>query len=309
MYSSQKEKTMQLLAEIILSVKIGEKIPTFSELKDELEVGVGTIQSALRDFEQKELVRLSVKYRHGTILEEKNVAELWRYLPNRQLIGLFPEPLSLEMRGLAMGLRVAFSQIGIPLLIVYGYGSKVRFQRILSDANKEDFIISSLASAKSKQEEDDNLLIPLTFTKGSFYQENSLLIIENAQKAKDGAKKLRVGIDRSSYDHVALSESIFPKGDYIDIDYSNAPFEVLSDTIDAAIWHKTGNVELNSNSIFDVRPVGKKDGLRNFEEMSEAVLCANKKNKLLLGLLESIDYKQVLSVQQVVIAGELDPIF
>lgn len=309
MYSSQKEKTMQRLAEIILSVNIGEKIPTFSELKNDLEVGIGTIQGGLRDLEQKHLIKLTAKYRYGTILEQKDVAELWKYLPNRQLIGLFPEPLSLEMRGLAMGLREAFAKLGIPLLIVYGYGSKVRFQRILSEDTEEDFVISSLASAKNKQNEDQRLIIPMSFSNGSFYRNQSLLAIKRKKSLISSQDFLRVGVDRNSYDHMMLSESVFPKAEYIDINYSNAPFEVLENNIDAAIWHKTGNTELTSNSIFDVSLIDRKEKVNNLEEMSEAVLSVDKTNKLLLGLLEYIDYKEVLSVQQVVISGKLEPIF
>ena len=143
MYLSQKGIAQQKLAEIFLSCGIGERIPTFSDLKKELKVGIGTIQTAIKELEMNGIIQLQAQQRYGTILTGKSTKELWKFLSKRYVVGLFPEPLSLEMRGLAMGLREVMDDLDIPLVIVYGYGSKVRFDRIVNRPTREDFVISS----------------------------------------------------------------------------------------------------------------------------------------------------------------------
>ena len=71
MFSSQKGRTQQKLAEMFLSCKIDSRIPTFSELQKILNVGAGTIQSAIKDFEQADIIELQAQPRYGTILIKK----------------------------------------------------------------------------------------------------------------------------------------------------------------------------------------------------------------------------------------------
>ena len=68
MYLNQKGIAQQKLAEIFLSCGIGERIPTFSDLQKELKVGIGTIQTAIKELEMNGIIQLQAQQRYGTIL-------------------------------------------------------------------------------------------------------------------------------------------------------------------------------------------------------------------------------------------------
>ncbi|MFD2307695.1 YhfZ family protein [Enterococcus termitis] len=307
MYLSQKGRAQQKLAEVFLSCKIGDQVPTFNDLHKEFKVGTGTIQSALKEFETNGIVQLKAQPRYGTTLVGKDVEKLWQFLPKKHVIGLFPEPFSLEMQGLAMGLREAFQELGIPLIIVYGYGSKVRFDRILSEQHTEDFVISSFASAKDRQLINPELDVALRFKENSFYQKESLLVLENEQIQKK--KEIKIGIDYSSFDHMLLTKMVFPDASYVDIKYSDVPYEVLTNIVDTAIWHRTIQPKFVSGKVISIGSCGKEMDNLKLTEVSEAVLTINSNTKLMKGVLEHIDCAKVIDIQKKVLAQEIQPIF
>ncbi|MFK4566337.1 YhfZ family protein [Enterococcus sp. UD-01] len=310
MYLSQKGRTQQKLAEILLSCKIGSQIPTFSELHKQLSVGTGTIQSAMKEFEQNGIIRLQAQPRYGTILEYKDIKQLWGFLPNRHLVGLFPEPLSLEMRGLAMGIRTALNDFNIPLVIVYGYGSKVRFDRILENDAPEDFVISSLASAKDRQESSSDLEIALHFKEHSFYDNHSLMLLENKASNTSANASLRVGIDPNSYDQAELTRKIYPNANYVEVKYADIPFEVLNNSIDCAVWHRTIQQRFFSESLIHTEKITQAMSKEiNLSEVCEAVLTINQQNKLVADLLSHIDINKVIRIQKEVLNNQLEAIF
>jgi hypothetical protein len=310
MFSSQKGRTQQKLAEMFLSCKIDSRIPTFSELQKILNVGTGTIQSAIKDFEQADIIELQAQPRYGTILIKKNIQKLWEFLPNRHLVGLFPEPLSLEMRGLAMGLRSTLNDYNIPLVIVYGYGSKVRFDRILEDNSTEDFVISSLASANERRKNPSNLEITISLGPNSFYDKDSLVLLEHNANHTKSDSELRVGIDYSSYDQAALTKELYPNSQFVEVKYADIPFEILSQNIDCAVWHKTQQQKYFNNTPIKTKIITQ-DMLKavNLAAISEAVVTTNSDNKMIEDLLTHIDICKVRNIQNSVLQEELNAIF
>lgn len=305
MYLNQKGLAQQKLAEMLIASRKGERIPTFSELQKQFHVGAGTLTAAIREFENNKIIKLQTKQRMGMILAEKDVGRLWRYTSKGYITGLFPEPLSLEMRGLAMGLREAFRALDIPLVIVYGYGSRVRFDRILNDSSG-DFVISSMESVRQRLEEDDALSVVHRFGRNSFYVSDSLLILENASAPK--AESRVVGIDRNSYDHMRLTQQCYPGAQFKEVRYAEIPFDILAGEIDCAVWHQTAPVRFPENLIH----VSKySDAVRNFdlEGICEAVLSIHSGNQLMEGVLSSIDVKKVTDVQRQVLNHEIEPVF
>ena len=309
-FSSKTAHTQQKLAEILLSCKIGDKIPTFSFLHDELKVGTGTIQSALKDFEQEEIIKLKAQPHYGTILISKDIKKLWGFLPNRHLVGLFPEPLSLEMRGLAMGIREALNDLNIPLVIVYGYGSAIRFDRILSKKSKEDFVVSSLASAKDRKVISPKLKIALKFNSYTFYKKDGLLLLEKQGIENRLVSNIRVGLDDSSYDQSILTKEIYPNAEYIPVKYSNVPFEILNQNIDCAVWHRTQNEKYLQKTSIDSIKI-QQNFLKNvsLEEISKAVISVNSDNCLIIELLRNINVEKIQYFQKQVVEGKIDALF
>lgn len=308
MYLNQKGIAQQKLAEIFLSCGIGERIPTFTDLQKELKVGIGTIQTAIKELEMNGIIQLQAQQRYGTILTGKSTKELWKFLSKRYVVGLFPEPLSLEMRGLAMGLREVMDDLDIPLVIVYGYGSKVRFDRIVNRPTREDFVISSLESARHRQKADEALAVSLRFGANSFYAADSLVILDNIRSEDRETRKNIVGIDYNSYDHMLLTQAAFPDADYVNVRYGEIPFESLSGKMDTVVWHQTTPVHFPEDMI-KARKFESVIPDFDIDSICEAVLSINRNNRLMTGIMESIDVEKVIDIQKKVLNRELEPIF
>lgn len=308
MFLNQKGLTQQKLAEIFLSCVEGEQIPTFNELQKVCKVGIGTIQAAIREFRQEGIIELQAQPRYGTILKSRDIGKLWSFLDKQYLTGLFPEPLSLEMQGLSMGLREAFRAIGIPLVIVYGYGSKVRFDRILCENAKEDFVVSSLASAMEKRQENEMLDPVMRFGENSFYAAGSLVVLEKAGTEDAAAETLTVGCDASSYDHLLLTGHAFPKAKLTPVGYGEIPFVSLSGGLDRVVWHR------NTTAVFPEKLVV----CRPYQDMAvgldikpvcEAVLSIDRRQRMLSEVIRHIDPSVVTDIQQKVLRREITPVF
>lgn len=264
----------------------------------------------MRDFEREDIIKLQAQPHYGTVLISKNIKRLWEFLPNRHLVGLFPEPLSLEMRGLAMGLRSALNDLNIPLIIVYGYGSSIRFNRILSEQSKEDFVVSSFASAKERKSKNSELKIAVKLNNYTFYEQGGLLLLERQDLNSRLSSKIRVGIDHSSFDQSKLTKEIYPNAKYINVKYSNVPYEILNQNIDCAVWHRTQNEKyLQKHSV--KAELIKQNLLKelNLKEISKAVITIKANNNLINELLNNINLKKVQCIQKQVLEGKIDAIF
>lgn len=309
MYMNRKSMTQKKLAEVFLSCETGDRIPTFSALHDLLQVGTGTIQSAIRDFQEQGAIELQAVQRAGTLLISKDIERLWSYLPNRHIVGLLPEPSTLEMRGLAMGLRAAFDSYGVPLVIVYGYGSEVRFDRVLSEEAGADLVISSRAAARHRQRSDGALSIQLDFGRNSFYQAESLVLVRRKSDALAGAGVESVGIDYSSYDHSEMTRAAFPEARYVEVDYTEIPFELLAGTIDAAVWHRTVRLDLLESGPFSIEPFRLPSECPDLEDAENAVVSVKASNGVVRGLLKGLEVRKVVDTQQAVLRGKLSAVF
>lgn len=301
MQLSKKNEVQKILAKKFFVTKIGERIATISDLQKELGVGTGTIQSAIKEFESLGVVQIKAQPRYGTVLEDKNMGQLWQYLQKNNIVGLMPSPISLEMQGLAMGLREEFHKQGIPLILVYGYGSSVRFDKILSEVSEEDFVVSSVGSAIDRQKTAEQLEMSLKFGAHSFYEKDSLVIVSN-RPILDKNEKLRIGIDYRSYDHMILTKAIFPNQEYVsvDVEYENVPLKVTKGEIDCAIWHKTKQTNLVISESIYLTDIDLDQSIT--EEISEAVLTINHENEITRAVLEHIDLTNVHKIQTAVIS-------
>ena len=305
---NQRGYARQKLAEMFLSCGVGEQIPTFSALQKELQVGTGTVQAAIRDFEREGMIELQAQQHYGTILISKDVKKLWKFLPKTYITGLFPEPSSLEMRGLAMGMRETLSDLNIPLMIVYGYGSKVRYERLMESMPSEDFVISSSYSFRQVCDEEQILSCGLSFGDHTFYRKDSLIILENRDAVEKPEEERLVGIDSASYDHQALTNLAFPHARYAATKYEDIPFRILNGELDGAVWHQVSALTFNEKKISVRKFTDKVPGCAT-SELDEAVLCLRKDNKVLKGLLPYLDVAKIRDIQEKVLSGNIAPMF
>src|SRR5690625_4816170 len=84
----------QKIAQTLLAVREGERIPRIDDFVRNLKLGRGTIQSSLTLLEDVGAVRVESRGHLGTFLLEKDNAALWKIAGHSTIIGVMPLPYS-----------------------------------------------------------------------------------------------------------------------------------------------------------------------------------------------------------------------
>ncbi|QKJ87645.1 GntR family transcriptional regulator [Paramixta manurensis] len=293
-----------MVARIILERKPGERLPNIGELRTAIGVGAGTIQKALLELQNDKLVVLASKQRQGTFIVEKNIGGLWAISGQPPLSVIMPLPLSWEFQGMATGLRDALDQHNIPSYFVFGHGSAQRSRAIASALS---FVaVMSAHAANALVTKTPQLCIHSILTPGSYYAAGSVIVV--ARVPRDQLpKNPRVGIDRHSLDHVALTQIEFPDNNYVDVSYAHIPAALINGVCDVAVWHHSAlGLSLNHQELI-TWPLSEHNASLLTNEMFSAALVIAKDNAITRAVLDDISLREVLAVQQQVVSGKRLP--
>ncbi|WP_331120130.1 YhfZ family protein [Acerihabitans sp.] len=295
-----------MVAQIILARKIGERLPNVGELRVTIGVGAGTIQKALQELQNDNLVVLASKQRQGTFIVEKNPGGLWTMAGFHPLSVIMPLPLSWEFQGLATGLRAALDQYAIPSSFIFGHGSTQR-SKALSDALCHIAVMSTHA-AKKIIAAKPAFFIHTTYAAGSYYADDSVIVVARAPR-EHLPRNLRVGIDRLSIDHAMLTQLEFPDNTYVDVSYAHIPAALISGACDVAVWHSSAfGLSLNHQELV-TWPLSASAMALLTNEMFSASLVIDKSNTITRAVLDDIDIAQVEKIQREVVEGKRLPTY
>ncbi len=304
---SPQQRATEMVALAILERKTGERLPNVGELRVSIGVGAGTIQKALQELQNDNLVVLTSKQRQGTFIVEKNLGGLWTMAGFHSLSVFMPLPLSWEFQGLATGLRVALDQHNIPSSFICGHGSTQR-SKALSDTLCH-VAVMSIHAAKKIIAENPTLTIHTTFAPGSYYAADSVIVIARAPRDQL-PKVLRVGIDRLSIDHATLTQLEFPDNiEYVDVSYAHIPAALISGACDVAVWHHSAfGLSLNHQELV-TWPLSRSALALLTNEMFSAALVIDNSNTATRAVLDEINIGQVEKIQREVIEGKRLPTY
>jgi hypothetical protein len=289
------------VAERLLGVRVGDRIPTVTELSDGIGVGSGTVQAALRTLRAAGAVSLSSHGHLGTLLVERDLALLWRATGGEALRGVLPLPTSPEFAGLATGLADVFQARGIRLNLTFRQGGRHRLAAL--EAGDVDFTVCSMSAADEVGDEHRVVrLAPETF-----YAAGSVVVITRAGDSPD--PRGVVPVDRASRDHELLTEAEFPDATLTDVPYTLIPELVIHREADAAIWHRTSVSPLLTATGLDLhprtRPTPRREG-----DLSSAALVLGAGDGPAAAVLDAvIDPDRIAAVQREVLERRRVPSF
>lgn len=224
------------IAQRLLSVPIGKRIPRVSDFVSELSIGRGTVQGALRLLEEMGAIRLESRGHLGTFLVHQDANLLWEIAGISQLVGVMPLPYSRKYEGLATGLVHAFREIDVPFNLAFMRGSKHRLDALMS--GRYDFaVVSGLAAELAKQQMKGLRILkrmgPYTYVSGHevFFSDPNESVIREG---------MRVGIDHSSTDQYMLTsyECRGLQVNFVEVNYMLLLDMLREGKIDAAVWNK-----------------------------------------------------------------------
>ena len=92
------------LANLLLAFQEGDRIPTVTELNDQIQLARGTVQNAIKLLQQCGAVELESHGKSGTILKKRDVKKLLEIAGITNILGVMPLPYSRRYEGLATGL-------------------------------------------------------------------------------------------------------------------------------------------------------------------------------------------------------------
>jgi hypothetical protein len=303
-FDTPQQRATTGLASILIRTKPGSRIPNIGTLRQELGVGAGTVQKALQELQATSAVKLDSRQRQGTYLLTRQLGQLWQLARMPGLRAVLPLPNSWEFQGLAAGLRAELDQIRVPATFLYAHGSAERVQALVNGV-AQIAVMSVYAAAKALAMGAD-ISIEHQLPDGTYYAENSVLVLAKAERAAL-PDAFRVGIDRLSADHTALTSAIFPHRDYVDVSYAQIPSALAAGVIDAAVWHRTAlGLSLNDR------------GLKTWTDahipepplsIGAAAIVTSNDDPTTRAVIQSIDIPRLLGHQRSVVDGDVLPLY
>jgi hypothetical protein len=297
-------KAITFLAASLLTINPGQRIPTFNQLIESSNFSRGTLQNAMQRLEDIQAITLAKKGHLGTYLVDKNLDSLLRFLGISYVGGIMPIPYTKKYEGLATGLLNTFSRPGHSLSadIVYMRGSAKRIASV--ESGRYDFGITSKLSALTAINKGAAIEILNDFGAGSWLTSHALFFRD--PKTKEVQNGMRLGIDRSSLDHVELTKKAASGHDvqFIDLNYNQIMKMISEDQIDAAVWNVDNLMEHHSNANY------KHFHYSDTSDDSSAVMVISQANTIVKSILnEFVDVNFVRAQQQEVIDGIRYPNF
>ena len=286
------QKALTAVCLDILQAGIGGRLTPSIQIQEKLEVGSGTVQKALQELSDNGGVVLRVKGHQGTLVLDYNPAILWRSAQLEPLrISLTP-PGAQELGALSMSLRNQFRKFGLGMELDYIRGAQNRLDTLSNDLHSAALI--SIGAAKSRNLLNNKNYSILDFGPESYYQRDSLVVLSSSKILNP--KKLRVALDKTSYDHETLTLNEFENKagvEYVNCPFPEVPSAILEGRADTGIWHRVQAVispELAGLKVSQFRS----ESLGNDKaSISNAVLIWPSSLKEISALLGMIEIKEI----------------
>ena len=292
----------QKIAQQLLAIREGERIPRIDDFVQELKLGRGTIQGSLNLLEETKAIRLEPRGHLGTFLVMKNNKILWQIAGNGSLVGVMPLPYSRKYEGLATGFAEVFKQSEIPFNMAYMRGAENRIKALLQ--KRADFAIVSRGAAESSCHRHPELHILKTLGKGTFVNKHGILFSDKTKKRIENGMK--VGIDETSFDQKKLTLYECEELDvqFISVHYTQMFTLLNHGKIDAAVWNLD---EIHLHPELGVSDFQSEKALQLVGVISETAVLIHKENKHVKHVLEELPFSNIIEIQMLVEQGKKLP--
>ena len=288
----------QTLANYLCGKVIGDQLETFEALSQKLNVGRGTIQTAVKELITVEAFDYHNSGRNGRIITFLNYEKLIKLAGVNLVLGVMPLPYSRRYEGLATGIFTQLNQSGTFANLAFMSGSKNRLNALMS--GRYDFIVVSKQTADIFLKEHDDLVVAKSLCKKSFIKGH--IIASHVDVASVDDLK-RIGVDFSSDDQKFITDLVFKDKnvEFVPIRYSNLVESIVSRNIDGAIW-SADNFSIYTKKVKVLQEIDASDAMN---ETIASVMCL-KKNGAVRKLLQLyLDGPGIEEIQSKIIDGSV----
>lgn len=288
---SVKGRVFQEMSILFIKYKVNDRIESINNLSKKYDVARGTIQTILKELEDKKDIKLEKKGRLGTFLIYKNNLSLLKNINKTNFYGVLPLPYTLRYESLAMGIKLSLrEQLSSNVHLSFVKQSSSRIS-LLND-KMVDFCVLSKFHALNIVKTNKNLKIILTLDNYSYISNH--VIVSNTSEIKV------VGIDANSLVHSMLVEKHFSNVTYKQIDYNKLSQSLKKGLIDATV--------LNDDE--DTSYFKSVEKIETDLDITRACILVNKDNFLFKNILDLKTLKiKIEKIQSLVLNEEIDPTY
>lgn len=297
----KKDELLTFLAEKLILLKDGDKLPSVRSLAKECRMGTGSISQALSLLENSECVHLTQRGRLGTNIETRSLGKLWQLVEKKPLVIALTLPSTPLNEGLATAVKKLLTEAGIEVYMTFIRGSNARLQALL-DRKCHATGMSCLA-AECLLNEKQTVVIRLP--RKSWISEHNVYYCDDVL---DMQETIRVAIDNHSFDHQFLTKLEFSgkRVEFIEASYLQARRMLERKVIDAAVWTSDYWQEY-SNPDIHIKSMSEK-ALPYEEKSSTGVFVVRCEDRIVQAILkQTLIVDKVIEIQQKVLRGELIP--
>ncbi|HEX7471892.1 MAG TPA: YhfZ family protein [Candidatus Limnocylindrales bacterium] len=226
----KSEELRRQLAGQLLQAAPGDPLPPIRTLAASFGASVGATQIALARLADDGIVTLDSRPGRGGTLVARDVGRLYGEAERMPLLLALALPSTERINGLATAIRSSLAGAGVETYLTFIRGSRPRISA-LAQGRCNVAVMSRLAAEALADRPAYAILLPLP--PGTFVREHRVFL---APGGLPRGRRLRVGIDRSSFDFERLTEMEFgDRADYVPLNYLKFVREIESGRIDAGI--------------------------------------------------------------------------
>ncbi|GIN87366.1 transcriptional regulator [Heyndrickxia sporothermodurans] len=291
------------IANMLIQLEVGSKIPRVSDFCEALTFGRGTVQSAINLLEEMKAINIEARGHLGTFLIRKDDELLLEIAGIAPLVGSMPLPYSRKYEGLATGLVEAFEASGKRINLTYVRGGINRIESLRT--KRSDFAVVSKMTAEEIMRQYPNLQMFEKLGDHSYVSAHKVFFADSKEVSiRNGMK---IGLDMESPDQrrLTLAEVEGKDVQLVQLNYMQVFDMLQSGQIDATIWNVDEKRMVQAFKAVEFQsPIAKQLSL----DTTEAVILINStREQEIKEKWTSVIKDEILRIQHKVETGEKIP--
>lgn len=226
----KSEELRRGLARQLLVARPGDPLPPIRTLAASFGASIGATQIALSKLADDGIVTLNSRPGRGGVLVDRDIGRLYEESERMPLLLALSLPSTERINGLATAIRSSLGAAGVESYLTFIRGSRPRITALAQ--GRCNVAVMSVLAAEALGG-GPAFSIVMSLPAGTFVREHRVFL---ASGRPPRGRRLRVGIDRSSFDFERTTELEFgDSAEFVPLNYLKFVREIEARRIDAGI--------------------------------------------------------------------------
>ena len=279
-----------------------------STLRDDLGFSAGTIQRALDVLADRGALRTVSRGHLGRRIEEVDVGECWQSAGLDPLRVVLSPGGAIEMDVLETVLAEELTNLGIAHTVQHQRGGAPRLHSIANGSNDLTVVSAGTFEGVRAQSGGEWQGVERALSAGTYYAPDRLVVLRRRTDVTAGSEARLVAIDRTSFDHEALTLAEFAEGpvEFMEVPFTEVPAYVHAGVVDAGVWHVTRSAIPPVQAGLALLPFERPRGRAVRDALSAAVVVGWQGRTEIRSVLDALHLEGLLAEQKRGLRDEAD---